>query len=220
MYVMYGFVPLGYKMIFTDDITPEMRTGSQKPYIIMGLLDSLGTFLTAMGAVYTPGVFQTLLNQTLVPFTLLTSALALGIRYSRGQIGGALFIIAGAVVTVAPAVADPTKAASAQFRWYGARSSQCSRFPSFLSPHDCDNDGSPRVFTRPSVISSTPLLSAFNTLTCTWCFRLSVFVFASVVHGWADNRYSALVFMSSNIPMAVSAVYKEWGFKTADTDVF
>jgi drug/metabolite transporter (DMT)-like permease len=149
LYVLYGFVPLAYKMAFTPDVTPAMRAASQRPYVIMGLLDSLGTFLTAMGAVYTPGVFQTLLNQTLVPFTLLTSALALAIRYSRGQIAGALLIVAGALVTVVPAVADPSRAASAQFRWY-----------------------------------------------------------------------SALVFMSSNVPMAMSSVYKEWGFKNADMDVF
>lgn len=42
-------------MLFTDEITPEMRALPQKRFIIMAFLDCLGTFLTAMGAVYTPG---------------------------------------------------------------------------------------------------------------------------------------------------------------------
>lgn len=35
----------------------------QKRFIVMGLLDCGGTFLSALGSAYTPGVLQTLLNQ-------------------------------------------------------------------------------------------------------------------------------------------------------------
>eukprot|EP00937_MAST-01D_sp_MAST-1D-sp2_P006340 g6340.t1 len=120
LYVIYGGIILAWKLRFTDHITPQMRALPARKFALMGLLDSLGTFLTAMGAVFTPGVFQTLLNQTLVPFTMLFSVAFLRARYGAKQAGGAALIVAGAALTVLPAALDPTKAASAQFRWYAA----------------------------------------------------------------------------------------------------
>ena len=73
LYCVYGGVILAYKTHCTPDITPAMRKVPQRKFALMGLLDSLGTFLTAMGAVFTPGVFQTLLNQSLIPATMLAS---------------------------------------------------------------------------------------------------------------------------------------------------
>ena len=61
-------------MLFTDHITAEMRSYPQIRFICMGILDSCGTFLAAMGAVNTPGHDQPLLNQTLIPLTMLASA--------------------------------------------------------------------------------------------------------------------------------------------------
>lgn len=47
-----------------EPITPRMRTWPHlRAFVVMGVLDCFGTFLTAMGAVYTPGQFQTLLIQ-------------------------------------------------------------------------------------------------------------------------------------------------------------
>ena len=43
----------------------------------MGLLDAFGTFFTAMGAVYTPGSLQPLLNQSMIFWIVLISALYL-----------------------------------------------------------------------------------------------------------------------------------------------
>ena len=60
-----------------DPITPAMRRSPHRRFLSMGILDCFGTFFTALGAVYTPGQFQTLLNQSLIPCTLIVSIIML-----------------------------------------------------------------------------------------------------------------------------------------------
>jgi drug/metabolite transporter (DMT)-like permease len=132
LYVAYGGFCLGYKMYFTNEIDAEMRKGSHKKFIVMGTLDCMGTFLTAMGAVYTPGTFQTLLNQTLIPFTLIFSRAFLGASYPRLQIVGALAIMLGACISIGPAVLHPTDL-STNFRWYSCLIYFLSNAPMALS---------------------------------------------------------------------------------------
>ena len=86
-----------------DPITPAMRAPThQRRFFTMGVLDCFGTFLTAMGAVFTPGQYQTLLNQSLIPATMIASSAFLGTSYSRGQLIAAMLILSGAVVSIAP----------------------------------------------------------------------------------------------------------------------
>ena len=86
-----------------EPITPAMRKPAhQRRFLAMGALDCLGTFLTAMGAVFTPGQFQPLLNQSLIPATMLASFFFLGTRYSRGQLFAALLLVGGAALSVLP----------------------------------------------------------------------------------------------------------------------
>ena len=88
-----------------EPITPRMRTWPHlRAFVVMGVLDCFGTFLTAMGAVYTPGQFQTLLNQSLIPATMAASALFLHERYSTGQLGAAALLVSGAVISVVPSL--------------------------------------------------------------------------------------------------------------------
>jgi drug/metabolite transporter (DMT)-like permease len=132
LYVVYGGICLAYKMLFTNEISREMRQGSHKKFVVMGTLDCMGTFLTAMGAVYTPGTFQTLLNQTLIPFTLAFSRAILGASYPRMQIVGALSIMLGACISVGPAVLHPADL-STNFRWYSCLIYFLSNAPMALS---------------------------------------------------------------------------------------
>ena len=74
LYVLYGGAILQQKMLCTDEITPEMRTFPQTTFFKLAILDAFGTFFTAMGAVYTPMEYQPILNQTLIPFTMLASS--------------------------------------------------------------------------------------------------------------------------------------------------
>ena len=90
---LFGFGP----------ILPSMRTAQhQRRFFIMGVLDCFGTFCTAMGSVYVPGQYQTLLNQSLIPATMAASALFLGTTFSTGQLASALLIVGGAALSIAP----------------------------------------------------------------------------------------------------------------------
>ena len=92
-------------LVGMEPVTAAMRRPSNhKRFFKMGVLDCLGTFLTAMGAVFTPGHFQTLLNQSLIPATMLASTIFLGTRYSAGQLWAAVMIVGGAVVSIAPSL--------------------------------------------------------------------------------------------------------------------
>ena len=58
MYVVYGGMVLYPRMVCGSSVTAEMRRYPQSKFFVMGLLDSLGTFLAAMGSVHTPGQLQ------------------------------------------------------------------------------------------------------------------------------------------------------------------
>lgn len=90
IYIIYGgmlvyprLLPRGLghvisRLLRLDPITPAMRSSPQIRFVTMGLLDCFGTFFTALGSVYTPGQYQSLLNQSLIPCTLVVSAIFLG----------------------------------------------------------------------------------------------------------------------------------------------
>lgn len=61
----------------------------------VAMLDQLGTLLATLGATYVPGQAQVLLNQTVLPLTMVMSA-ALGQNYSTNQVLGAAVVLAGA----------------------------------------------------------------------------------------------------------------------------
>lgn len=131
----------------SDPIPKELRHQPQYKFVVMALLDSCGTFLSAMGSVRTPGYMQTILNQTLIPILMFTSSVALGTRFTAAQISGAALIVAGALL---------------------------SSLESMLAPG--------------SVMTS-------------------------------QDSMSVMFYLASNLPYALSAVYKEIAFKNQKTDV-
>lgn len=124
LYIIYGAVVLWWLKLRTSEITPEMESLPSYPFCIMAALDCLGGLLAAMGAAETPGQLQTLLNQSLVPCTMVISCLLLGTRYSVRKRCGAGIILCGAVVVVLglPVDKDPSggksrKALSSMIYW-------------------------------------------------------------------------------------------------------
>lgn len=69
---------------------------------IMGFLDAAGSVLSTMGGAYTAGAVQNLLNQVIIPMTLVLSFLFLGQTFTVAQSSGAAIIFAGAAVAVFP----------------------------------------------------------------------------------------------------------------------
>lgn len=101
LYVIIGGVAL-YPRMWDASLRPdysmvtrEMRALPQARFVIMAALDCCGTFLAAMGAVHTPGQYQSLLNQALIPCTMATSAVMLRAKFAPSQLLGAATILAG-----------------------------------------------------------------------------------------------------------------------------
>lgn len=119
LFILYGGCVLYPMQYFTDIITPRMTRIPKSKFFIMGFLDCFGTFFTAMGSVYTPGQFQTLLNQCLIPLTMFASLSFLKTRYNRLQIIGAIIIVSGALSVVLPTLLTKTDGFGPdKLRWY------------------------------------------------------------------------------------------------------
>jgi len=105
LYVVYGGFIL-HGLTRRGEITDEMKQIPHRKFIIMGFLDSVGGFLAAMGANRTSGSLQQLLNQTLIPITMLLSWLLLGKHSTPLQLVGASLIFVGAWVVLIPSAGE------------------------------------------------------------------------------------------------------------------
>lgn len=86
--------------------------------MFMGFLDSAGSILSTIGGAYVAGALQNLLNQVIIPFTLLLSFIFLGQTYTPAQTCGAVVIFLGAsVAVVQPGGADGVGASATT--WLG-----------------------------------------------------------------------------------------------------
>lgn len=134
LYIIYGGLILYPRMWFTDNITHDMVSFPKRPFFVMGVLDSLGTFFTCLGTAYTPGSLSPLLNQLLIPFTMMISAQYIGARYGVREMLGAALIVAGACLSVVPSLItaedDPS---NDDIRWYAVVFYALSNAPMAMS---------------------------------------------------------------------------------------
>jgi len=160
LYCLIGSCVLVYKFTLTNDITPEMRKFPSYKFALMGTFDAVSGILGAMGATFTPGEFQTLINQTQIPITIVSSLIFLSVWYTWQEYVGSAIIIVGACIAVVPSFFSGAGAGSAsgsmasastmmksaassnmgsdsdsgsQTRWYGVLIYILSMFPSSFS---------------------------------------------------------------------------------------
>jgi drug/metabolite transporter (DMT)-like permease len=109
----------------------------QRKVAVMGFLDGFAGFLSAVGGAYTAGNMQTLLTQTIIPWTLVFSYLFLGTRYSSVQCVGALSIMLGAATAIVPQMlagpAAPAAGGGGGAQWVGLAIFCCSVLPQSFS---------------------------------------------------------------------------------------
>lgn len=101
IYVLIGGIVLGIAE-WRGEIDRDVNNTSHVKFMVMASCDGLAGFLAAMGAVYTSGSVQQLLNQTLIPFTMLMSFILLGKLSSTQHIVGAAIILIGVAVVLTP----------------------------------------------------------------------------------------------------------------------
>jgi drug/metabolite transporter (DMT)-like permease len=131
LYVLYGGGFLSYKLLFTNDIDADMKRFPQSRFFGLATLDAFGTFFTAMGATFTPLALQQILNQTLIPLTMICSFFFLRTRFRPPAIFGAMLIFAGAAAVVLGSVEN--NSSSDHFRWYASVIYFLSNVPMALS---------------------------------------------------------------------------------------
>ena len=117
LYLIFGGIVV-LPLLCTGRISKEERNtpGLWRKFVVMGLLDCGGTFLCAMGNVYTPGQYQPVLNQTLIPLTMMASFMWMGRRFKAVECAGALLILGGACLSVLPGLLK--KHDESTVRWY------------------------------------------------------------------------------------------------------
>lgn len=116
LYCIYGGAYLYPRMWFSNVVTKEMYAASKWRFLAMGTLDALGTFFTAMGAVYTPGSMQPIINQMLIPFTICISVIYLNKKFKCAELSGAAIITFGAILSALPSCLANQD--SGTIRWY------------------------------------------------------------------------------------------------------
>lgn len=82
-------------------VTKEMLAVPKGKFVLIGALEALGIAMGTASAAILPGATIPVLAQVFLVWQLLLSSTILRKRYSFGQIGGCLLVIAGVVVVVA-----------------------------------------------------------------------------------------------------------------------
>lgn len=73
-------------------------------FATMGLLDAMSGFLCSFGGAYVDGSLQNLLNQCIIPLTLVMSVIYLKVSYTCPQYTGSAAILGGTGVAVVPGI--------------------------------------------------------------------------------------------------------------------
>jgi uncharacterized membrane protein len=91
-----------YKMLFTKDITPEMKAFPQYKFLIMGLLDTLYNLLSTFPQPKLGGDLSNVMSQVVLPFNMIGSMIFLGTRYKKCHWIGSTLVIYGVMVNLLP----------------------------------------------------------------------------------------------------------------------
>lgn len=107
----YGYIPIFgsvvlYEMMYTKLITKEQRDFPWWKFFTMGALDAINGYFVVIGGVGTSGTMQQLLNQAIIPVTMIGSFIFLKERYSLVQIGGSLLIVGGVTLSLLPSLTN------------------------------------------------------------------------------------------------------------------
>ena len=78
-----------------------MSLSMQSVYLYMGSLDAASATLGAIAGAYCPGEMQTILNQMIIPLTMLGAAIFLGATFAGHQVWGSALILFGAGIASA-----------------------------------------------------------------------------------------------------------------------
>jgi drug/metabolite transporter (DMT)-like permease len=132
-YCVLAQIITSYKYFFTNDITDEMKAFPVWKFFLFGVFDGLAGFLFSIGAPNTPATLQNIINQTIIPMTMVASFIVLRARYGLGKIGGAGIILAGAFVALIPLFTNNKNSDNPPALWYAILIYVSNNVPQALS---------------------------------------------------------------------------------------
>ncbi|KAF4717599.1 Cg10p, partial [Perkinsus olseni] len=108
-----AFIPLfGFPYLYVKYAAGGTDDHRILPYAIIGALNAVNGGLTIFGNAYVPGYLQTILQQTIIPFTMILSVLLCGTRYTLQHLLGVVIIIVGVAVQLGPLMSSDDAAGS------------------------------------------------------------------------------------------------------------
>jgi len=118
----YGYIPIFgvvvlYEVLFTKLVTKEMRVFPWWKFLIMGALDAVCGYFVVIGGIDTSGPMQQLLNQAIIPVTMVGAFFILKERYSWIQVVGSLLIVGGVVTSLLPSLLNKQDNTGNVFFW-------------------------------------------------------------------------------------------------------
>jgi hypothetical protein len=97
-------------LYFRDPSSLNMSLSAQTVYLYMGGLDAASATLGAIAGAYCPGEMQTILNQLVIPLTMIGAAVFLGTTFAGHQVWGSALILFGAGIASADYFLHPNPA--------------------------------------------------------------------------------------------------------------
>ncbi|KAF0695377.1 Aste57867_13811 [Aphanomyces stellatus] len=91
-----------YKLYYTEDITPAMKSLPHYKFIIMSFLDMASNLLSTVPIPHIGGNLSNVLGQVSLPFTMILSRFLLRTQYKNAHLVGAIMVLYGAFVCMIP----------------------------------------------------------------------------------------------------------------------
>ncbi|KAF4677332.1 Cg10p [Perkinsus chesapeaki] len=102
-----AFIPLfGVPYLYVKIVAGGTDDTRILPYAVIGALNAVNGILTIFGNAFVPGYLQTILQQTVIPFTMILSVFLCGTRYSAQHVIGVVIIILGVALQLEPLFTD------------------------------------------------------------------------------------------------------------------
>jgi drug/metabolite transporter (DMT)-like permease len=131
-YAMLAQVMATWKLLCTKDVTPEMRKFPLWKFAMFAFFDASAAFLYAIGAPNTPATLQNVINQAIIPLTMLVTVLLVRVSYKWLKQLGAFIILLGAGIAIIPVFVNDNSFGTSAF-WYKILIYFCNNIPQAFS---------------------------------------------------------------------------------------
>jgi len=132
-YAVMAQIVSAYVYFFTKEITPDMKAFPIWKFMMFAFFDATAAFMYAIGAPSTPATLQNIINQAIIPFTMIVTVILLKVRYRPLKLVGAGIILIGAFVALIPLFVKGNDPNAPDALWYKILIYFCNNIPQAFS---------------------------------------------------------------------------------------